>query len=1336
MRSLLPFVFLMVCALASLLDAATVVINEIHYKPADKTVAEEFVELYNAGAEAVDCSGWFFSDGIGFTFPEGTVVMPGEYLVVAESPAELAKSLKYAGALGPYAGRLENDGETICLRDRTGAVVDMVDYKCGFPWPIAAGGDGSSLELLNPALENDVGGAWRASGFGEVPPFPRRFLLEAKDASWRYRKGTSEASDPIDAWRGLDFTEDWTWTSGQTPIGFADNDDTTVLADMLNTYTSVFLRREFALSINDPLPAALKLALYVDDGAIVWINGVEVARDYMAASQPVFNGYAATNREARWEDRFLSDPSGYLRQGRNVIAVQAFNYRLTNNDFSIDLALFVPGSEDYNIAQSLPPTPGARNSTFTPNAPPLVRHVNAFPAQPAEGEPVLVTSMITDTDDVAAATVRYQVVLPGKYIPAFLPLPYSTLLATPTKARDANPAFEAPGNWAETPMYNDGTHGDAVAGDGIYTAEIPAQGNRTLVRYRVVAADAKGMSVTTPYKDDDSLNFAYFVYNGVPPYNAATRSVYPGQPTGHVYGEDVMTSLPVYTLITRGEDYTYCVSYNSGTQIPKSSEDARDAFNWEGAFVYDGIVHDHMRYRLRQANDRYGNAGKRSFRFRFNRGNYLQCYDNYGKKFPVPWRSINTGKMFDNLRVGNFGLTESMNFTLWNMVGVPAPWVYTFHYRVLQRADEAPATADGQYMGDFQGMANIYEDYDARFMDTHNLADGNLYKLKDGIFDPAKLMRNQGRLGLKTGADFQNIRNSLRPTQTADWLNRYVNYERWNRYHAVVEGIRHYDFVPADSHSKNRAWYFEPDYSQAPNGRLWTLPWDTDASWGPNWNSGIDYSKNAITSGTGREPFKVEYRNNMREFRDLVWTQEVIERMIDDFATRIATFSMADRDRWRSAPAAAGSQDFGTMEAKAADMKRFAFVSWSGSSGPAVPQGGRAKYLEQLAAAESDGTKIPATPTATYTGPEEFPSDGLTFAASDFSDPQNDAFGAMRWRIGAITPPGTPFDAAVPRVYEVPSVWEYESTAYARDITIPMTVVVPGTLYRVRVRMKDATGRWSHWSAPVEFTAGAAARVTPQEQGLRVTEIMFHPIDGSGYEFIELRNVGPAAADLRDVRLEGGIRFDFSQGGIESLAPGEYAVVVENTAVFATRFDLNTARVTGQYQGRMSNGGERITLQYGTGITILDFTYIDAWSPPADGGGYSLVLRDENVPVADLSSPGAWRHGNRLRGSPGQADDAATGGLQLPCDLNQDALLNVSDAVLLLRCLFGVRTPALPCGDGSFDDPGNRALLDFSGDGVVRLDDCTALLSHLFAGGAPPALGATYTAIAGCPDVQ
>ena len=59
------------------LAKGSVVINEIYYKPADKTSPEEFVEIHNRNPTPVNLSGWRFTQGIDYTFPEGTVLEAG-----------------------------------------------------------------------------------------------------------------------------------------------------------------------------------------------------------------------------------------------------------------------------------------------------------------------------------------------------------------------------------------------------------------------------------------------------------------------------------------------------------------------------------------------------------------------------------------------------------------------------------------------------------------------------------------------------------------------------------------------------------------------------------------------------------------------------------------------------------------------------------------------------------------------------------------------------------------------------------------------------------------------------------------------------------------------------------------------------------------------------------------------------------------------------------------------------------------------------------------------------------------------------------------------------------
>ena len=113
---------------------AEIVINEIHYNPDVKTEPAEFIELYNPGPDAADLTGWRFSSGVHYSFPAGTTMVPGAYLVVAQDPAFLKNKFN-AAALGPWTGSLARDGEKITLTDGEGATRDEVDYQLGFPWP-------------------------------------------------------------------------------------------------------------------------------------------------------------------------------------------------------------------------------------------------------------------------------------------------------------------------------------------------------------------------------------------------------------------------------------------------------------------------------------------------------------------------------------------------------------------------------------------------------------------------------------------------------------------------------------------------------------------------------------------------------------------------------------------------------------------------------------------------------------------------------------------------------------------------------------------------------------------------------------------------------------------------------------------------------------------------------------------------------------------------------------------------------------------------------------------------------------------------------------------------
>ena len=286
--------------------------------------------------------------------------------------------------------------------------------------------------------------------------------------------------------------------------------------------------------------------------------------------------------------------------------------------------------------------------------------------------------------------------------------------------------------------------------------------------------------------------------------------------------------------------------------------------------------------------------------------------------------------------------------------------------------------------------------------------------------------------------------------------------------------------------------------------------------------------------------------------------------------------------------------------------------------------------------------------------------------------------------------------------------------------------------------LKARALRRGAWSALNEAVFAA------DTSGLRITELMYHPrapdddspFDADDFEFIEILNAGESVLDLRGVRFSGGLRFNFSEGAVLSLQPAEVVLIVEDLEAFATRYDVARLLIAGAYSGNLSNNSETVTVLDAVGSQVATFSYSDAWHPLSDGGGHSLELGNPDAWPLGLDDGAAWRPSPDIDGSPGVAAIAVqpAGASQLPGDLNQDANVDISDAIALLGHLFLGSPGTLPCGNGTTGDPGNVSLLDVNGDNGVNLTDAVGLLTWLFRGGPPPALGQECARIPGCPE--
>ena len=163
-------------------------------------------------------------------------------------------------------------------------------------------------------------------------------LLSA-GSEWKY---LDDGSDQDIAWRFAGF-DDSGWKSGVAQFGYGDGDEATVVGygpSASSKYATTYFRSTFEIDDWADFDG-LTLNLLRDDGAIVYINGVEVSRLGVAAYDVEYSTYATEvisgTAESEWESVIIGDPP--LITGTNTIAVEIHQCSATSSDISFDLEL-------------------------------------------------------------------------------------------------------------------------------------------------------------------------------------------------------------------------------------------------------------------------------------------------------------------------------------------------------------------------------------------------------------------------------------------------------------------------------------------------------------------------------------------------------------------------------------------------------------------------------------------------------------------------------------------------------------------------------------------------------------------------------------------------------------------------------------------------------------------------------------------------------------------------------------------------------------------------------------------------------------------------------------
>jgi hypothetical protein len=372
----------------------------------------------------------------GIEFDFGAVSIPaGGYLVVGGNVAYLQSAYPGATIVGNWSGGLGNKGDLIRIIDANGNLADEVDYKVGGDWPSLAAGLGSSLELVHPDMDNSRASAWRDSN--ESPK-----------------------------------------TSFQTYT-------ITGTYQQLNSIGAVTDYKELHLSlVGDSHVVVRNVSLRANgSGANIITNGTVQALDGSSASGWLMQGtHWASYVDGAGEIHLIADGHGDNRPNRAEIdatgLTQFVNYTLSFEARWISgKPRLIAQTWDHSIGRPvLLPVPnnlgsaGAANSQATASPLPQVDSVLHSPPVPKPADAVKVTARVFSATPLTSVQVWH-------------------------RSDDIDNANA----YVAAPMFDDGTNGDAVAGDGLYTATITAhQVNGRIVQFYVRATASGGATAELP----------------------------------------------------------------------------------------------------------------------------------------------------------------------------------------------------------------------------------------------------------------------------------------------------------------------------------------------------------------------------------------------------------------------------------------------------------------------------------------------------------------------------------------------------------------------------------------------------------------------------------------------------------------------------------------------------------------------------------------------------------------------------------------------------------------------------------------------------------------------
>ncbi|MBH11020.1 MAG: hypothetical protein CMG74_11870 [Candidatus Marinimicrobia bacterium] len=148
-------------------STATVIINEVNYNSSDEFDPKDWIELYNPEQTLANISGWILKDEDDthiFSIPNGTEIEPLGFIVLVQNFNDFSVSFPEVNNItGSFDFGFGGGGDQVRIYNEVGDLIDSLEYDDSGDWPVGPDGNGPTLELINPEMDNTLPISWDAS---------------------------------------------------------------------------------------------------------------------------------------------------------------------------------------------------------------------------------------------------------------------------------------------------------------------------------------------------------------------------------------------------------------------------------------------------------------------------------------------------------------------------------------------------------------------------------------------------------------------------------------------------------------------------------------------------------------------------------------------------------------------------------------------------------------------------------------------------------------------------------------------------------------------------------------------------------------------------------------------------------------------------------------------------------------------------------------------------------------------------------------------------------------------------------------------------------------------